>query len=210
MQSIDLSPWLDRLEHGLDREKPDRGRDRDQVRDAPRCLDLVFRGRTEPDVRPAVAPVGPEHAGDVLRALGQELPLERGGGADQVPEFGPPGLGRSVVEDVGHDGAEDAMSRAGGQGLPVPANRLPPVVKRGAHPLGARVPEVATLVVASSGAFGDRGGIAVVAGRAYAQAAKPRIEGGMSPSDQRRAHSREYPSWREMSGSILRLQQRAE
>ena len=180
------------------------------MRNTPCRLELVFCGRAEPDIGPAVAPVGRKRVRDVLRALGQKLPLERGSGADQVPEVGPPGLGRSVVEDVGHAGAEDPMSRAGGQGLPVPANRLPPVVKRGAHPLGARVPEVAALAVAAPGAPGYRRGVAVVAGRADAQAAEPRVEGGMSPSDQRRAHSREYPSWREMSGSILRLQQRAE
>ena len=160
------------------------------MRNTPCRLELVFCGRAEPDIGPAVAPVGRKRVRDVLRALGKELPVERGGGADQSPEVGPPSLGCSVVEDVGHAGAEDPMAHPGGQSLSVPGNRLSPVARRGAHPLGARLPEVATLAVAASSASGYRCGVAMVAGRADAQAAEPRVEGGMGPGDRGRAHGR--------------------
>ena len=160
------------------------------MRNTPCRLELVFGGRAEPDIGPAVAPVGRKRVRDVLRALGTELPVERGGGADQSPEVGPPSLGCSVVEDVGHAGAKHPMPHAGDQGVAVPEERLPPVVGRGAHACGVRVPEVAALAVAAPGAPGYRRGVAVVAGRADAQAAEPRVEGGMGPGDRGRAHGR--------------------
>jgi len=49
---------------------------------------------------------------------------------------------------------------------------LPLVVRRGAHSIGVRVPEVAALAVAASDPFGDRRRVAVVAGRADAQTAR--------------------------------------
>ena len=91
------------------------------------------------------------------------------------------------------------MPCAGGQGVPLPAKRCAPVVRRGADAFGVLVPEVAAPAVAASGASGYRGGAAVVTGRADARATKPRIEGGMSPGDWRRAHGRGCSSRLEMS-----------
>jgi hypothetical protein len=42
------------------------------------------------DIRPAVTPIGREHAGDKTRTLGLDEPIERRSGADQGPEVGAP------------------------------------------------------------------------------------------------------------------------
>ena len=66
---------------------------------------LILGGGAEPDVRPAVG----QHVDDVLRPLGEQLPVERGRLADEGPEILTGAGGRLEVEDVSEARAEDAM-----------------------------------------------------------------------------------------------------
>jgi hypothetical protein len=132
---------------------------------------------------PAVAPVGRSMPAMLCGRLVRSCHSSAGGSADEGPDVGAPGRVRSVVEDIGHAGAErpDAArrrrARPGSSGSVAASSQARCAPAR-------RIPEVATTAVAASSASGYRGGVAVVSGRADAQATEPGVEGGMSPSNQ--------------------------
>ena len=66
------------------------------------CLDLVFGGRAEPDIRPAGASIGGWHACDILRSFREAEPIEGRRGADELPQVLAPSRGCAVIEHVCH------------------------------------------------------------------------------------------------------------
>jgi len=70
-----------------------------------------------------------------------------------------------------------------GLGVPIPAKRCPPIIRRGANPSRMRVPEVEPVVIAAAGAPAEGSGVAVVARRRDPDAAKPGVKCRVAPSD---------------------------
>src|SRR6516225_3641106 len=87
---------VDRFEQRFDREEAERGRDPSKIRDAARRLEVVLDRRTEPDVRPAVTPIGRKPRRRVLRPFAQKHPDKRRRRSDQIPQLHTPGLRRMM------------------------------------------------------------------------------------------------------------------
>src|SRR6202049_641601 len=144
--------------------------------DATVKLRLVFSGHSQPYIRISVAPIGRQHLGNILRALGEQQPVEVRGFADQLPEIIAPFRRHLIVKDVGHRGTEDAVADAQFLGLSVPFARQVPVL--GAGPLAGLVaPQVFPETL------GKGPGITEITGARYRRAAPPRVEGMVSPFD---------------------------
>src|SRR5258708_3084600 len=87
---------------------------------------LLLRGRADPDVSGPI--LVPRHeATDVLRSLGQKLPVEPGRVFDQWPQSCAPRVQVvAVLKYIGHRGAKDAAAFSVVPGLSFPLDRVPP------------------------------------------------------------------------------------
>src|SRR5215469_18220913 len=87
---------------------------------------------------------------------------------------------------------------ARGPGVPIPAKGRPPVIRRSANLSRVRVPEVAPIVIAATGAPTAGSRVAVVARRGDPYAAEPGVKGRVAPGDPgcrahaKRSHDRAY------------------
>ena len=176
---------VDRFEQRFDRQEAERGRDPRKMRDAAPRFEVVLYRRTEPDVRPTVAPIGRKHRRRVLRPFAQKHPDKRWRRADQIPQIHAPGRRRVIVEDIRHACTKDAAALAGGQCVAVPAKRPTPVRFARALAFSAHVPEITPFIVAPAEPFGDRRGVTSIAGRTHPHASYPWIERRVGPSDLR-------------------------
>ena len=136
--------------------------------------------RPRPDVRERQDLRGHE-APVVLRALGQQEPIERGRVGDRDPQAVARG-GQflthdtvALLEDVGHGGAEDAAALTGVLGSAIPAEWLVPVLvtEEAARCFGAPEPW--------PGAGGEVASVTVIACRRDLDAAPPGVEGRVGP-----------------------------
>jgi hypothetical protein len=95
------------------------------VRDAPPRLDLVFRGRAEPDVRSAVALFGGQHAGVILRSVREAEPIDCRSGPDELPEARAPSRGVGGYWRPSAIEAQNTRAAARGLGLPISSEGVP-------------------------------------------------------------------------------------
>src|SRR6202022_701436 len=70
----------------------------------------VFRCRAEPDVRISVAPICRQHLANILRSLGQELPIQFIACTNEVEQIRAPRGVYLIVEHVGQRRAEHALT----------------------------------------------------------------------------------------------------
>ena len=118
---------LQRPKGGLITHETHHGRDSPEMVRPPDVV-LVLDAGSEPNIRPASAPISREVGGDALRPLRQKLPVQVRRLADQVPEPEPDGIGNGVLlEHVAERAGEDAQALAGDPGLAVEGEGLAPV-----------------------------------------------------------------------------------
>ncbi len=112
-------PWSEvhSLKQRFGADEPHLGGDIEQVVDALLRTFLVFYGRAEPDIRgeAITQPFSRQILAIVLRALGEELPVEVGRRGDELPESRTPFIqrrGAVVIHDVAHATAEYLVAGA--------------------------------------------------------------------------------------------------
>src|SRR5579859_5332745 len=142
---------------------------------------LVLDAGPEPHVRSRnFKPCWWQHAADIHRALGQQLPIQPWCGLDQLPQTRPHGVElRMELEDVRHTGAEHSVSASFRRGCMVPCQRLTPVGGAGGHAAGGvrRTPNLASETMCQLAC------VAVVATWRDFQAAPPGIKCVIGPLD---------------------------
>jgi hypothetical protein len=100
----------------------DAGGDAEEDWNSPSCLDHVFHRRTKPDLRLSVRPpIRWQHLEDVLRALGQDQPVQVTALADDVQGLSSPLIGHLVVPEITERHAEYSTPFSGSRRFTIPA-----------------------------------------------------------------------------------------